>query len=557
MRFFAAFFPFLTGLIMLIAACSREQRGIDNKFKEAIKLYKQGKIYDAQRKLQSVEALLPELEPEKKIAIEYRLANTYYQLGYLDEAYLHYKEYASSLRKLPIRDTQEAIIRLVEVAEVLSETGKFAQSYSILQVAKELWNKLSQSNKNDTEDSIAFFQLQEGFAFYYLKTFNYPKADSLYSYLIPTYGRQLSYVSSKKYVTFLLRAADAFLSVGKPSLADSAINTALKELENKISKNAFDEAEVINMLSRIYEEKGELQKAIQASQKAMTIYANKVGKEHPLYISAHYNYVWLIGMGMLNDIDTSIAEVKKGLVLSKKVFGDTSVYTSRYYNILGLLYADKVLFDSSYNDSAIIALQNALKRIILIIGEESFPVAVIYNNISNVYKDFDKKFEFSKKALEISQKILPAYHPFNLLAMGNLAQIAAMTNSTDLADSLYNIVFEHSDNLNPVHILQFKFNYGAYKYYEREYDTAIKTLLDVIEAYESNTSLQGLTLVYSASLTYLGLAYLEQNMIEIAKPYLIKADSILSVLYDKVESPQIRNMHKNVKIALKYIEENS
>lgn len=546
----------LLGILgMIIVGCSREQRAIDNKFKEAIKLYKRGKVYDALRNLKSIEELLPSLEPDKKLSLEYRLANTYYQFGYLDDAYTHYKGYVYLLKKLPIKDTQQAIIRLVEVAEAFTELGKFTEAHQVLIDAQNLWEKLSPAHKDEAKDSLAFFQLLEGFAFYYLKTFNYPKADSLYSFLLSSYGELLSYDNSKRYITFLLRSADAFLRVGKPSLADSVINIALKELENKISKNALDEAEVLNMLAQIYENKGELQKTIQTAQKAMEIYSRHFGWEHPLYISAHFNYA--SALQVFKDIDTAIVEAKRGLILSKKVFGDTSIYTSRYYNLLGMLYVDKAIFESSYYDSAIIAMQNAIDRIIPITGEESFPVAVLYNNISNAYTDINKKLETRKKSLEISQKILPTYHQFNLLAMANLAQTAAIANLNHLADSLYTTVFEHSEKLSPVYLFQFKFNYGIYKYYEQEFDLTIKVLSEVVETYETDKDFHNFRPVYSAALAYLGLAYLQQNMPEIAKTYLIKADSIFSAMHDKVEYTQFQNLYKNVKAALKYIEENS
>ncbi len=545
----------ISTIFMLLQGCSREQRVIDNKFKEAIKLYREGKIYDARRNLQSVEELLQSLEPDKRLINEYRLANTYHQLGYLDEAYTHYKHYAKALKTIPVKDTLQAILQLVEVAEAFTELGKFQEAQQVLSDARHLWNRLSPSKKDDFNDSLAFYKLQEGFAFFYLNTFNFPKAESLYTSLLKPYTTILAYDNSKEYVTFLLRLADTYMRAGKTHLADSIISIATQELENKISKNALDEAEVLNMLSQVYENKGELGKALQTAQKAMEIYEKHLGKEHPFYVSAHFNYTG--ALQSLKRIDTAIAESFKGLALSKKIFGDTSIYTSRYYNMLGMLYTDKASFQEEYRDSAIAFLNEALNRIIPITGEESFPVAVLYNNISNAYIDNDEKFKMRKKALDIGMKILPADHPFNLLAMANLAQTSAMIGEKELADSLYQIVFSNADKLNPLHILQFKFNYGVYKYFEQDYEKAIRVLSEVVETYENNKSYHSggsyLQFLYSAGMAYLGFSYMQQNMPELAKIYLSKADSIMASL-DIKDSPQVQNIHNNVKKALELLE---
>ena len=211
---------------------------------------------------------------------------------------------------------------------------------------------------------------------------------------------------------------------------DKALEFAFEDIEY-LQKFKDDKllSELYEVISLIYQDKGELNKALDYQLKAYDVKRKILPENHPEFASIYNNLASIYqAKGNLN---RALEYQQKAIGIVKEKLPDKQLYLATNYNNLAAIYKDNEDYEQ--------ALKYQMKA--LEIFKENLPenhpnFATIFNNLSLIYQakgDLEKALDYQLKALKIREKSLPKNHPSLASSYINLSTIYYTKDDLDKA----------------------------------------------------------------------------------------------------------------------------
>ena len=189
-------------------------------------------------------------------------------------------------------------------------------------------------------------------------------------------------------------------------IAENEVREAIILIEDQKAKQAESEQRDLDMansfvkMANTFKEKGEYSSALEYSMKALSIYEEIRGTEHP-DTATTYNNMAIVYKAM-GEYKKAMEYYEKALTIREKVFGTEHPSTATTYNNIANVYYNMGKYDKAleYFEKALVINEKVL-------GTEHPSTATTYNNMAIVYKaigDYDKALEYAHKAREINEK---------------------------------------------------------------------------------------------------------------------------------------------------------
>ena len=160
---------------------------------------------------------------------------------------------------------------------------------------------------------------------------------------------------------------------------------------------AFCSSRIANILFN----SGEVEQAIEYSERALIISEKTSGCDHPLTIQQYATLAMYLHAA--GEIEDSFAHLQRAILFMDKIAGHNHPESSALYLNLGLLYLDNEMFPNALH-----AFGNALRRHRALFGEDSVYVAKSYQALGMAYYqmgDFRKALSHEEKAYAIFNKV--------------------------------------------------------------------------------------------------------------------------------------------------------
>ena len=199
-----------------------------------------------------------------------------------------------------------------------------------------------------------------------------------------------------------------------------------------------------NNISLIYQDMGELGKALEYQKKALELTQEVLGDKHPS-LATSYNNISMIYQDM-GELGKALEYQKKALELKEEVLGDKHPSLATSYNNISTIYKDM-----GELEKALEYQKKALELQEEVLGDKHPNLASSYNNISTIYQnmgELEKALEYQKKALELTQEVLGDKHPDLAISYANISiiyflnsNIAEAKEYIDRAENIYRHLF--------------------------------------------------------------------------------------------------------------------
>ncbi|KIC76768.1 TPR repeat protein, partial [Neochlamydia sp. TUME1] len=187
---------------------------------------------------------------------------------------------------------------------------------------------------------------------------------------------------------------------------------------------------VLNALAIIYHNQGNLDKAVEYTNKALVIDVKLFGEYHPK-VTACYN-----NLGTLYQDQGNLGQAEeysnKALAINLKLFGENHPVVASNYSNLGQIYKEQGNLGQAEEYS-----NKALAINLKLFGENHPRVAIGYNNLGQIYKDqgnLVQAEEYNNKALAINLKLFGENHPYVASGYNNLGIIYKKQGNLDKAE---------------------------------------------------------------------------------------------------------------------------
>ncbi|KIC76579.1 hypothetical protein DB41_FK00010, partial [Neochlamydia sp. TUME1] len=178
-------------------------------------------------------------------------------------------------------------------------------------------------------------------------------------------------------------------------------------------------ARVLNALGIIYQEQGNLDKAVEYINKALAIELKLFGEKHPL-VARDYNNLGTIYQKQGN-LSKAVESIHRALAISLKILGEYHSDVATQYSNLGQIYYQQGNLDKAVEYS------NKALAIDLKISDEYSPQAAIrYKNLGQIYQsqgNLDKAADYTSKALTIDLRLFGEIHSNVAIDYNNLGGI--------------------------------------------------------------------------------------------------------------------------------------
>ena len=155
-----------------------------------------------------------------------------------------------------------------------------------------------------------------------------------------------------------------------------------------------------------YYKNSDFANAISSFEKALAIYKETVGEEHPNTVQTYYNIGYIYHIE--GHYDKALEYYDRALNVQKKNFGEENSGTAKIYTTIGLVY-----WQQRDYDSALVYFGKVLDIKKKIFGEEHADTAACYYMIGGIYDEkgaYDKALEYYGQALDIQMKIFGEEH---------------------------------------------------------------------------------------------------------------------------------------------------
>lgn len=325
---------------------------------------------------------------------------------------------------------------------------------------------------------------------------------------------------------------------------DLAINRFKQMLANNLERSNRL-ATLANLgLGQVYFLKDKYELALESFKKGLELSKIVFGEGHPVMAKALLN----LGIFYANQGSYSLAQKNCDLALgiASASFGEESILVADIYVSIANIYRDKRSLEKSleYYNQALIVYKKLTKK-------NNPKPAYCYLGMGDVYKqqdEFDKSREYYNKALTIFQYSIGDYHPVVVECYLGLANLAFLRNNYGLALDYYNKVLDINYDLRGEYNKSSSNAYNniaaIYYYGKTEYVTARSNFQ---KALDSDRILYGNKHPNVANAFYnISQTYNEQGRRETALEYLQRALTASITDFDDENiyiNPPLRNYY--------------
>jgi CHAT domain-containing protein/Tfp pilus assembly protein PilF len=196
-----------------------------------------------------------------------------------------------------------------------------------------------------------------------------------------------------------------------------------------LGEESIKNANVLNLLGRLYWRDGKYDLALEHNFKALQIRKDILGEKHP-DVAASYNAIGTV-YDDKGEYDLALVYHFKALQIRKETLREKHPDVALSYNNIGAVYFKKGEYDKAleYHFKALQIRQE-------ILGEKHPDVAKSYNNVGNAYTnkgEYDKALEYFFKSLQILKEILGEKHRLVAISYNNIGTVYEFKNEYDLA----------------------------------------------------------------------------------------------------------------------------
>jgi tetratricopeptide (TPR) repeat protein len=222
----------------------------------------------------------------------------------------------------------------------------------------------------------------------------------------------------------------------------------IAEVAERVLERIKDEGELkarwLNNTGGVYDEKGELDRALEFHERALRILERVLGQEHPDVATSHNNIG--IVFTMKGEYDRALEHYKRALKIRENVLGPDHPDVAASLNNIGAVFIMKVEYDRAleFHERALKIREQAL-------GPNHPDVAVSCNNLGFVFYnkgEYDRALEHYERALKIDEKALGPEHFFLAEPLSGIGWIRLKNNDYSSARELFERVLSicGSDN---------------------------------------------------------------------------------------------------------------
>src|ERR1035437_2605917 len=196
-----------------------------------------------------------------------------------------------------------------------------------------------------------------------------------------------------------------------------------------LGEESIKNANVLNLLGRLYWRDGKYDLALEHNFKALQIRKDILGEKHP-DVAASYNAIGTV-YDDKGEYDLALVYHFKALQIRKETLREKHPDVALSYNNIGAVYFKKGEYDKAleYHFKALQIRQE-------ILGEKHPDVAKSYNNVGNAYTnkgEYDKALEYFFKSLQILKEILGEKHRLVAISYNNIGTVYEFKDEYDLA----------------------------------------------------------------------------------------------------------------------------
>lgn len=233
---------------------------------------------------------------------------------------------------------------------------------------------------------------------------------------------------------------------GKYDEALAKAEKALAILAKIYDAESAENADIVNEIGSIYDDKGEYPKAEENYLRALKIYEKKFGAEH-FFVASVLNNLGGVYRAM-SLYDKSESAYLRALAIDDKIFGSEDLKVSAIVGNLAYLYYTKGEY-SKAEPLYLRSLSIEEKQH----GSDSVDVAIVSNNLALLYRvkgNYPQAVQMLQRVLTIFEKNLPPEHPNIAIILANLAAINTEFGDYEKAEELYRRVLEiYKKTLSP------------------------------------------------------------------------------------------------------------
>src|ERR1035437_558044 len=186
-----------------------------------------------------------------------------------------------------------------------------------------------------------------------------------------------------------------------------------------LGEESIKNANVLNLLGRLYWRDGKYDLALEHNFKALQIRKDILGEKHP-DVAASYNAIGTV-YDDKGEYDLALVYHFKALQIRKETLREKHPDVALSYNNIGAVY-----FKNGEYDKALEYFFKSLQILKEILGEKHRLVAISYNNIGTVYEfkdEYDLALEYHFKALQIYKEIFGEKHPLVATSYINIGNV--------------------------------------------------------------------------------------------------------------------------------------
>jgi tetratricopeptide (TPR) repeat protein len=328
-------------------------------------------------------------EHPNTIRVMSSLANSFRDLGKLDEAALMQREVLERLRRIFGKEHPGTIAAMNNLAVILRDQGKLDEAASMQKEVLEKRRKIFGEEHPDT-------------------------------------------IGPMSNLAYLLR------DLGKLDEAATIMRKASEKRGGILSEERLDTTSAINNLAITLQDQGKLDEAASMLKEVLEKWRKILGSEHPNTVRAMSNLATTLKrQGKLNEAASMLKEV---LEKERKTLGNEHPNTISAMNSLAA-----TLRDQGKLEEAVPMKKEVLEKRRKILGKEHPDTIAAMNNLANSLwdqGDLDEATSMQREALGMVRRTLGEEHPDSIRVMNNLAAILRSRGELDEAASMQREVLE-------------------------------------------------------------------------------------------------------------------